>query len=376
MIRVCHIVNRITGKTDGVYSHLKMIFINSDKTKFQHYLIFQGGEKIENELSEMGIEFLVSESFKKKISIKAFGDIYRFIKKNDISIIHTHLLKPYTIAGLLNIFLRKKFILNYHGLFISNNPYYGLIEKITYKLFHVIINLLGKVDVVLVPSRKSKELIIKETKLFSEPVVYYNGCDILPHSSSDFALVEKLKKIKNEGTIIAVVARLESEKRIDTAINIFNSIYAVNRNIFLVVFGNGELKQKLLEQTKNINLGSRIIFFDFVANLISYYHFFDILLFTSEREGMPMSVFEAMANKVPVIAPDVGGFKEILDENNCGLIYSPGNLKEAEDKLLMLIDDNKLRKELGENGKLAIEQRYNSNNFIKQIEEVYLSLSK
>ena len=91
---------------------------------------------------------------------------------------------------------------------------------------------------------------------------------------------------------------------------------------------------------------------------------------------MPMSVFEAMANKVPIIAPDVGGFKEILDENNCGLIYSPGNLKEAEEKLLMLIDDNKLRKELGENGKLAIEQRYNSNNFIKQIEEVYLSLSK
>ncbi len=119
MIRVCHIVNIITGKSDGVYAHLKMIFTLSDKTKFEHFLIFQGGEKIEKELSEMGIKFLVSESLKKKISVKAFSDIYSFIKKNDISIIHTHLIKPYTIAGLVNIFLRKKFIFNYHGLFIS-----------------------------------------------------------------------------------------------------------------------------------------------------------------------------------------------------------------------------------------------------------------
>jgi len=105
MINVCHIVNLITGKADGIYTHLKMIFTLSDKERFQHYLIFQGGEKIEKELSEMGIKVLVSNSLKKKISIKAFKDIYMFIKKNDISIIHTHLIKPYAIAGLLNSFL-------------------------------------------------------------------------------------------------------------------------------------------------------------------------------------------------------------------------------------------------------------------------------
>ena len=135
MIKVCHIVNIITGKTDGVFAHLKMIFVNSDKTRFKHYLIFQGGEKIEKELSQIGIEFFVSKSFKKKISVRAFSDIYNFIKKNDISIIHTHLIKPYTIAGLVNIFLIRKFIFNYHGLFISNNNYYGVIGKVIYRLF-------------------------------------------------------------------------------------------------------------------------------------------------------------------------------------------------------------------------------------------------
>lgn len=376
MIKVCHIVNIITGKSDGVYAHLKMIFTLSDKTKFKHYLIFQGGEKVERELSEIGIEFFVSESLKKKISIKSFVDIYLFIKKNDISIIHAHLIKPYTIAGFLNIFLRKKFIFNYHGLFISNNNYYGFIEKITYRFFHFVINLFGKVNDVLVPSGKSKELLMNETHLFPEPVVYYNGYNIKSDSVEDSTIAEKMKKLKNEGLIIAVVARLESEKRIDKAIDIFKSLYSRNKNIFLLVFGHGELKHELSEQVKNSGINSRINLLDYVANLVLYFHYFDILLFTSEREGAPISMFEAMANEVPVIAPDVGGFKEVLEENDCGLIYSLGDVKEAEEKLLKLIEDSNLRKKLGENGSIAIEKKYNSDNFIQQIEKVYLNLVK
>jgi len=155
-----------------------MIFRCTDKNKFQHYLIFQGGEKVERELTEMGIKVFVSESLKKKISIKAFVDIYKFMKGNDIHIIHAHLVKPYAIAGLVNIFLRRKFIFNYNGLFIYKNIYYGLIEKIIYGLFHYIINLFKTIDIVLVPSKRSRELLLEETKLFPDPIVYYNGFDL------------------------------------------------------------------------------------------------------------------------------------------------------------------------------------------------------
>jgi len=376
MINVCHIVNLITGKADGVYTHLKMIFTLSDKERFQHYLIFQGGEKIEKELSEMGIKVLVSNSLKKKISIKAFKDIYMFIKKNDISIIHTHLIKPYAIAGLLNIFLRKKFIFNYHGLFLSNNIYYGAFEKIVYRLIHFIINLLGTVNAVLVPSRRSKELLMKETHLFPVPTVYYNGYNIQSNNSQNSSVVEKIQEIKKGGIIIAMVARLQIQKRIDRAIDIFKTIHLLKKNIFLLIFGDGELKQKLIEQAKVSGIESKIIFFDYVTNLISYYSYFDILLFTSEWEGTPLSMFEAMANKVPMVAPDVGGFKEIIEENNCGIIYAPGNMRDAEEKLSKLIEDNNLRKELGESGRMAVEKKYNAHNFIRQIENVYLNLYK
>ncbi len=374
MIKVCHIVNLITGKADGVYSHLKMIFQNSDRTKFQHYLVFQGGEKIEREISELGVNVFVSESLKKKISVKAFFEIYRIIKQNNISIIHTHLVKPYTIAGLLNIFLRKKFIFNYHGLFLSENIYYGFTEKLIYRICHLLINILGTVNAVLVPSKRSQALLSEETKLFPEPIVYYNGFNNRPNFLLDKSIIDIIEKISDENKSIAIVARLEVQKRIDKALELFKCIMEKKGKVQLLIFGDGDLKQPLIEKTNNLGIESNVFFFDYVANIASYYCYFDVLLFTSDWEGTPLSIWEAMANKVPVLAPDVGGFKEILTENDCGLIYDPGNLNDAEEKLLKLLNDKDLRIRMGENGSAAIKTKYNERNFIKSIEDVYLSL--
>jgi glycosyltransferase involved in cell wall biosynthesis len=347
-----------------------MIFRCTDKNKFQHYLIFQGGEKVEKELSEMGVKVFVCKSLKKKVSLKAFIDIYKFIRENDIDIIHTHLIKPYAIAGLVNIFLRRKFIFNYHGLFIYNNVYYGIIEKFIYGLFHYLINLFKVADVVLVPSKRSKELLISETKLFPEPVVYYNGY-YFPETENGInsELYKYIEKLKSEKIIIAAVGRLDLDKRIDRAINILKLVK--HKNTHLLVFGDGELENDLRKLVKNLNLAEHVDLLGYVAGFNNYYKLFDVVLFTSDWEGMPLTMWEAMANKVPVLAPDVGGFKEILEENNCGIIYKPGNVNDAAEKLISLLEDHLLRIKLGNNGMTAIREKYNEENFIKQIENVY-----
>lgn len=373
-IKVCHIVNLITGKADGVYTHLKMIFKNYDKDKFEHYLIFQGGDKVEKEIKGLGIKVYSINSLKNKFSLKAFPEIYRILKENQIEIIHTHLVKPYIICGTLNIFLRKKFIFNYNGLFIHQNIYYGVAEKLIYQFIHFIINVFGTVDSVLVPSIKSKELMIRETKLFPEPVVYYNGYSHLNNLTTELSIVERIMKIKTQGNIIVIVARLEIQKRLDVALGLFNSLLERKKSLYLLIFGDGDLKNDLIKITREYGIESQVIFFDYVPNVVAYYKFFDIVLFTSDWEGMPLTMWEAMANEVPVVAPDVGGFKEILEENKCGLIYDSGNLKDAEHKLILLLEDVQLRKRMGINAREAIESNYTEKKFIQQIEKVYTSL--
>lgn len=375
MIRVCHIVNNITGETDGVYKHLKMIFLNYDLSRFEHFLIFQGGEKVQKEISELGINVFISEALGQRIFIKSFIDVFSILKKNNIDIIHTHLIKPYIVAGIVNIFCRKKFIFNYHGIFLAGNPYYSTIQKIIYQIFHVLIYIFSKVDTVIVPSKRSKELLMNETRLFPEPVVYYNGyMKNKINRNINLTFLTKIHEIKKNKKIIALVGRLEKDKRIDTAIKLFKKVNDELNNTHLFIFGSGSLATKIKNSVERMKLKDNIDFLGYVEEIEEYYKFFDVVLFTSEWEGMPLTMWEAMANEVPIVTPDVGGFKEIIEENICGLIYDPGNLKDAEDKLLKLLDNKELRTLLGKNGRTVIDDKYTEKKFIKQIEKVYLDL--
>jgi glycosyltransferase involved in cell wall biosynthesis len=174
--------------------------------------------------------------------------------------------------------------------------------------------------------------------------------------------------------VIAVIGRLEVDKRIDRAIDLVKRLIIKKKNIHLLIFGDGTLSNDLKNHIKRLDLTSYIDLLGYVKDMQTYYKFFDIVLFTSDWEGMPLTMWEAMANSVPIVAPDVGGFKEILEENNCGLIYEPGNMNYAEEKTFQLLDDERLRKKLGESGRLAIESKYNQKNFINHIERVYLNL--
>ena len=79
-IKICHFTNIITGKSDGVYSHLKMIFKYVDSGKFQQYLVFQGNPDIETEVTNLGIKVHVIKSLNKKFSLKSFKEFYSFIR--------------------------------------------------------------------------------------------------------------------------------------------------------------------------------------------------------------------------------------------------------------------------------------------------------
>lgn len=352
-----------------------MIFLSYDPSRFEHYLVFQGGEKVQKEMSELGVKVFVSETLGKKIFIKSFIDLFSIMKKNNIDVIHSHLIKPYIVAGIVNIICRKKFIFNYHGIFLASNPYYSTIQKIIYQILHVLIYTFNRVDIVLVPSKKGKELLMNETSLFPEPVVYYNGyMNQKTNRDINLTVKNKIQEIKKSKKIIALVGRLEIDKRIDIAIKIFKKVNDKLQNTHLLIFGSGSLATKLKNSVERLKLKDNINFLGYVKEIEEYYIFFDILLFTSDWEGMPLTMWEAMANEVPVVAPDVGGFKEIIEENNCGLIYEPGNIIEAEDKLLKLLIDNNLKATLGKKGRMAIETKYNTENFIKQIEAIYQSI--
>jgi len=366
MIRICHVVNVITGKTDGVFAHIKSLVRNLNKNKFEQILIYQGGGIVKEQLN---IKIYEVPELSKKFSVKAIIKIIKICRENNIDIIQAHVVKPYLLSGVANFILNKKLIFNYHGLFIKQNKYYNSIGKVLLYSIHIFICLFRKVDLALAPSIYSKKILLEETQLFPKVMHYYNGFNC----NSLIKIKKSVNKIRSIFTI-GIVARLEIQKRLDRALIIIKKLTEHVENFRVVIYGDGPLESKLKSLADELEITNFIEFRGYYREIIEEYKNFDILFFTSDWEGLPLSVFEAMANAVPIVSTNVGGIPEILIENNCGFVFDKNNIDEGTNYILKLMNDANLREKMGENGRKAIETKYNIENFIQSFEEFYSDL--
>ncbi|MCH7724294.1 MAG: glycosyltransferase, partial [Bacteroidetes bacterium] len=170
------------------------------------------------------------------------------------------------------------------------------------------------------------------------------------------------------------VGRIDNEKRVDRAIDLISQLKKENVDIHLFIFGNGDLMNEIRLQIERLNVQKLITFLGIVKNPKIYFKLFDTLILTSDREGLPLVIWEAMSQGLPIISTDVGGVKEIINDARCGLLFNKNNLKDGSLLIKRILGDDYLKKSLGVNGLNAIGYKYNQANFDKQIDGIYSCL--
>lgn len=375
-IRICHVVNIISGKSDGVYTHLKMLFRCLDRDKFKQYLVFQGDPAIEEEVRSLGVTVFALPLLKRKFSIVAFTELYKFLKKNQVDIIHAHFIKPYIIVGIVNVFLKKKAIFNYHGSFINNDEYYTSLEETVYRIAHLIVYMCRSYQLVVVPSQASKRILLAETHLLPPIEVYYNGSTLDNRIMAREDESDSIRRLAPNNHRIGIISRFEPEKRIDVALQIAQQLLSRRNDVHFFVLGDGILEDRMKHFASELQVTGGVTILGFVPNAQKYLSAFDIVLLTSDREGLPFIVWEAMAKGVPIVASDVGGIREIVEGEHCGKVYKRRNVPEAVSILDQLLDDDAMRESMGRSGKSAIENKYNERAFGGRFELIYSDILK
>ena len=100
----------------------------------------------------------------------------------------------------------------------------------------------------------------------------------------------------------------------------------------------------------------------------------DIYVSTSYTESFPVAVREAMLASLPVIVTDVGGTCELVDINENGYLFEPGDLETLTDYLRILIDNSSLRKTMGLKGKKIIDARFSTKIYVTEFENMLKQL--
>ena len=101
---------------------------------------------------------------------------------------------------------------------------------------------------------------------------------------------------------------------------------------------------------------------------------FDLAVFPSLWEGLPLAILEVMACGKPVVATDVGGNRQLLEEGNCGLIVPVAQTEPLAEAILSLLRNQNLAKEMGQRAKKLVYEKYDSKIMVKRIENLYEKL--
>ena len=201
---------------------------------------------------------------------------------------------------------------------------------------------------------------------------YYNLKFKTIHPPSFKKLYKFIKRKKlNSNICIGTVCRLSKEKRIDNLIKIFSRF---NYNFTFKIIGNGPELENLKKLTKSLNLEKKITFIGKVSpeKIKSKIKNFDYFINSSDFEGFPNSVVEALSLGIPVIASQsYGGINEIIKNKNFGLIYN--NDTELEIILLKILE-NKLKFKSNRNLIDRHLQNFSENINVKKYSKVFLEI--
>jgi glycosyltransferase involved in cell wall biosynthesis len=174
--------------------------------------------------------------------------------------------------------------------------------------------------------------------------------------------------------VVGYVGRLVPIKNPSLLIGAF--ALAVERidHLRLVIVGGGEMDSCLKEQVQRAGLSGRVTFAGWRRDLASVYAGIDILALTSDNEGTPVSVIEAMASGCAVVATSVGGVPDVVSHPSDGLLVAPRDPVALTEALIQLASDTGRREGLGRAARVSA-QRYTSDRLVADIDRLYRSLA-
>ena len=186
-----------------------------------------------------------------------------------------------------------------------------------------------------------------------------------------------LKKynLPNNKKIVAYVGRLAPEKRVDLVIR-SAKINCQRDDIIYLICGSGDEENKIKELISSYKLENKVFMLGHISNIQEIYSILDILVLASDTEGTPRVVLEAMSNGICVVATNVGGLKEIIDNNKNGVLVNKGDYKSISENIDYLLSNDAIRKKYAEFGKKKIISKFNIIEMGKKIENIYDVLSR
>lgn len=225
-------------------------------------------------------------------------------------------------------------------------------------------------DTILAISQAVRQDIIRlenadESKIAVIP--YYIDFDRFP-----FALNAEKRK-SNEEFIVGSVGRLSPEKGQRVLLSAFKLVLQTNENIRLWLIGDGVDREDLKTMAGELGISEQVRFWGMRSNIPELLGQMDLLVQASHYEGLGIAIQEAMATGVPVVASEIGGIPELIEQGKTGVMFPVGNIRILADEIIRMINlDMSERNQMIRRARESVEARFSKAAVVNQLSDLYL----
>lgn len=297
-------------------------------------------------------------AFKKLAYLKVIPYLRKVVRDEKPDILHAHYASSYGLLGALcNI---KPFIISVWGSDVYDFPLKSWLHK------KVLQFSLSKADKILSTSCAMKKETLKYT---NKPI------EVTP-----FGVDMKIFQPKQKGTAsitIGTIKALESKYGVEYLIKAFGVVAKKypELSLELLIVGTGSLLNTLKKLAVEENIDAETTFTGRVEfeKIPDYHNKITIFVAASilDSESFGVAVVEASACATPVVVSNVGGLPEVVSDGVTGIVVEKENVLELANAIELLVKNETLRVELGENGRRRAEKSYNWENNIQQMIDIY-----
>src|SRR5690606_7879192 len=184
--------------------------------------------------------------------------------------------------------------------------------------------------------------------------------------------------ISENDFVIGSIGRMldDSNKRYSDLIQAFADFAKNKEEAKLLLVGDGPERKRYENLAKALDVSDKIIFAGYQGDVSLFYQMMDVFSLVSTHESFGLVLAEAMLNKLPVIATNVGGMKYIVDDKETGFLVSPKNIEEITNKMEMLYQNPTLRNEMGKKGFAKAMKEYTEEIYVEKVKNLYIESTK
>ena len=361
-IRVVEVL--ATGTNGGAQEHLISLVARIDVSRYDVSVVSLSAGSAVRKLQRAGVAVLVIDEPDDAIAV---GALSAHLAEVRADVVHAHMYRAETVAVRAVIALgeagqrRPYLVATAHSSRIRSEDDRQLLLDLT-----------PNFDQLIAVSQASEAKLHREGRTVVPISLIYNGVDLERYDHQDPCCTLSEEYGMEPGSqIVGVVARLEPEKGHPTLLEAWPAIVRAVPDVYLLIVGEGSRRDALEAQARELRIAHRVIFTGRRDDVPAVTAALDVAVLPSYREAQGLTILEAMALSRPVVASDVGGIPEMVQDGVTGLLVRPHDAEALATAIVRLLTDHPYADTLGRAGHDLVHDRFCIEIMVNSVSSIY-----